>query len=52
VSYEAGICPVIERLYYKELMCTDVCHANTTERDLDDVVMAFEKVYANLDELR
>ncbi|MEO8576633.1 MAG: DegT/DnrJ/EryC1/StrS family aminotransferase [Gemmatimonadales bacterium] len=52
VSYEAGICPVIERLYYRELMCTDVCHADIRESDLLDVVAAFEKVYACLDELR
>ncbi|MDO8502336.1 MAG: DegT/DnrJ/EryC1/StrS family aminotransferase [Gemmatimonadaceae bacterium] len=47
VSYEPGICPVIERLYYKELMCTDVIHASMTEADLMDVVTAFEKVYEN-----
>jgi dTDP-4-amino-4,6-dideoxygalactose transaminase len=52
VSYEPGICPVIERLYYRELMCTDVCHADIRESDLLDVVHAFEKVYANLGELR
>lgn len=52
VSYEPGICPVIERLYYKELMCTDVIHANTTEADLMDVVRAFEKVYENRYQLR
>jgi dTDP-4-amino-4,6-dideoxygalactose transaminase len=51
VDYSAGSCPVIERLYYKELMCTDVCHADTGTSDLDDVVAAFEKVYDNLDEL-
>ena len=52
VSYEPGLCPVNERLYYKELMCTDVCHANIAESDLLDVVSAFEKVYSNLSELR
>ena len=52
VSYEPGICPVIELLYYRELMCTDVCHADIRESDLLDVVAAFEKVYANIEELR
>jgi hypothetical protein len=33
-------------------MCTDVCHANTTEADLMDVVHAFQKVYDNIGELR
>jgi dTDP-4-amino-4,6-dideoxygalactose transaminase len=52
VDYSPGCCPVIERLYYKELMCTDVCHANTTDDDLMDVVRAFEKVYSNISELQ
>ena len=52
VNYDPGSCPVVERLYYRELMCTDVCHANTDEADLVDVVAAFEKVYSNISELR
>jgi perosamine synthetase len=52
VDYSLGSCPVIERLYYRELMCTDVIHAQVTEPDLLDVVAAFEKIYSNLDELR
>ena len=52
VDYSLGSCPVIERLYYKELMCTDMCHADMRESDLDDVVTAFEKIYSNLSELQ
>jgi dTDP-4-amino-4,6-dideoxygalactose transaminase len=52
VDYSPGCCPVIERLYYKELMCTDVCHANTTDEDLVDVVKAFEKIYENIGALQ
>jgi hypothetical protein len=33
-------------------MCTDVCHAQILEPDLLDVVAAFEKIFANLDELK
>ena len=51
VDYSLGSCPVIERLYYRELMCTDVCHAQIGDADLVDVVDAFQKVYDNLDEL-
>lgn len=51
VSYQRGICPVIERLYYHELMCTDVCHADTTTADLEDVVAAFDKIYDHLSDL-
>ena len=52
VDYSLGSCPVIERLYYRELMCTDVCHAKISDLDLIDVASAFEKIYSNLDELR
>jgi len=38
-------------MYYRELMITDVCHANTSEKDLDDVAEAFSKVLGNLGEL-
>jgi dTDP-4-amino-4,6-dideoxygalactose transaminase len=51
VDYSAGSCPVIERLYYKELMCTDAIHSSIEETDLMDIVLAFEKVYANIPEL-
>jgi len=51
LHYEPGLCPVAERMYYRELMITDVCHANTTEKDLDDVIEAFSKVLGNLGEL-
>jgi perosamine synthetase len=52
VSYDRGICPVAEKMYYDNLMYTDICHAGVTQRDLDDVVDAFHKVLENLDELR
>jgi perosamine synthetase len=52
VSYERGLCPVAERMHFQELMYTNVCHADITERDLADVVSAFDKVMSNLDELR
>ncbi len=51
VSYDKGICPACERMYYEELLCTNVCHAAATEDDLADVVTAVRKVYDNLDEL-
>jgi dTDP-4-amino-4,6-dideoxygalactose transaminase len=52
VSYEKGICPVTEQMYFKELMFTNVCHANIHQSDLEDVVKAFEKVFNNLNDLK
>jgi perosamine synthetase len=51
VSYEPGLCPVTERMYYNELLIMDVCHANMQRQDLDDTVNAFEKVINHISEL-
>lgn len=51
VSYEKGICPVTERMYYKEVMLANVCYAGMSRCDLDDVVDAFQKVTENIAEL-
>jgi dTDP-4-amino-4,6-dideoxygalactose transaminase len=51
VSYEKGICPVAERMHYEELMAADLCHANVTRHDLDDVVAAFQKVLEHAKEM-
>jgi perosamine synthetase len=52
VSYEKGICPVVERMYEKELFLNEIIRPPATKEDLDDVVAAFQKVYDNLDELK
>jgi perosamine synthetase len=52
VSYEAGVCPVAERLHDEELLLLDVCRAPLTEDDIDDVADSFAKVLGNLDALR
>jgi dTDP-4-amino-4,6-dideoxygalactose transaminase len=51
VNYQPGICPVTERMYYKELMYTNICHANVTNCDLEDIIRAFEKIMSNLKDL-
>ena len=52
ISYEKGLCPVAERMHFKELFCHEYMRPPMTRGDLDDVVRAFHKVYENLDELR
>jgi len=47
VSYDRGICPVTERMYFKELLITNVCHSGTEPADMDDVAEAFAKVLSN-----
>ena len=50
-SYERGICPVTERMYFEELLYTDICHADITRKDLDDFVEAVAKVLSRRGEL-
>lgn len=52
VSYGLGICPVTERMHYEEVIYTNVCHAGTSQADLEDVVTAFQKVCDNSDSLK
>jgi len=52
VSYARGICPVAERMHDQELLYTAICHANSSERDLQDWIDAFDKVLSHATELR
>ena len=52
VSYEKGICPVVERMYEKEVFLNDLCRTTHTKSDIDDIVNAFYKVLENKDELK
>ena len=51
VSYEKGICPVVERMHYDELITHEFMRPGMTTQDLNDVVDAFYKVAENYKEL-
>jgi dTDP-4-amino-4,6-dideoxygalactose transaminase len=44
VSYERGVCPVTERMHYKEVLFTNAIHAQTTAKDVEDIAAAMHKV--------
>jgi perosamine synthetase len=44
ISYEKGICPVVEKIESEQLIYTNICRASVTESDIDDVIHAFDKV--------
>jgi len=46
-NYAKGICPTVERMFEKELFHCPLIREAVTEKDLDDVYNAFEKVYNN-----
>jgi len=52
INYKKGLCPVAERMYYKELFHHEFMRPPVSKRDLDDMVSAFEKVYNYRDELK
>jgi dTDP-4-amino-4,6-dideoxygalactose transaminase len=51
VNYQAGICPVTERMYYRELMYTNICRAGISTDDLNDTIAAFEKIFSHIREI-
>ncbi|MBD3296630.1 MAG: aminotransferase class V-fold PLP-dependent enzyme [Candidatus Omnitrophica bacterium] len=51
ISYSEGDCPVTENMHYERLFVLPVCRAPQTEKDIDDVVSAFEKILYSQDDL-
>lgn len=46
-DYKKGLCLVAERMHEKELFSHELMRPPMTKEDLDDVVLAFNKVYYN-----
>lgn len=51
VTYNKGLAPVAERMYEKELIVHEYITPFMSRNDLDDLVIAFEKVYEGRDTL-
>lgn len=52
VSYAPGICPIAERMHDAELIVGDFGDIAQTERDMDEIASAFDKVVSGLQQLR
>ena len=52
VNYDLGICPNAELLHFKELFSHEYMRPGMEVNDLKDVVDAFEKVAANVNEIK
>jgi len=52
VSYEKGLCPVTEKMFYEEVFTHEYMRPTFSKRDLEDVINAYEKVYENLSDLK
>lgn len=52
LSYEKGRCPTAERMYFKELLTTDICKYPNSEREIEEFVRAVGKIRDNVDVLK
>ncbi len=52
VSYEKGLCPVTEKMFYEEVFTHEYMRPSFSKRDLEDVVNAYEKVYECVPDLK
>ncbi len=52
VTYGQGLCPVAERLHAETFFALNLCMFEYEDADVDLVIAAFRKVWANLDTLR
>lgn len=52
VSYERGICPVAEKLHQESFIGLAMCLHDLKHADIDLIGKAFQKVWANLDQLK
>jgi len=52
VDYSKGICPVTEKLHFEELFTHEYMRPGMSKSDMDDVILAFNKVIENIDELK
>ena len=52
VDYSKGICPVAERMYEKELLCTNICQPPQTKKEIDLFIRAIIKIEKSINELK
>ena len=52
VSYQKGICPVVEKMHEDILITHELIRPGMLREDLDDVAAAFKKVWDNIRELK
>lgn len=52
ISYAPGLCPVAERLHTETFFFLNLCMYEYEDADIDLVIAAFHKVWANLDLLK
>ena len=44
-DYREGLCPVVEKMHFEELLTADICRVPFTESDIDDFFTAIDKIW-------
>ncbi len=52
INYSQGICPIAEDMHFNKLFYHEFMRPGMTQKDMQDVIYAFEKVFENIDELK
>jgi len=52
VNYSLGVCPNVERAHFERVILHELMRPGMSKSDLDDVAMAFHKVWGALPELK
>ena len=52
VHYKEGLCPNAERLYFKEMITTDICKYPNSEKEVNEFIEAVNKIKDNLVSLK
>jgi dTDP-4-amino-4,6-dideoxygalactose transaminase len=47
LHYEEGSCPTAERLYFKEMITTDICKYPNSKKEIDEFISAVQKIEDN-----
>lgn len=50
--YRRGLCPIAERLYYEELLLSNITHLARNARDIDFFILAFQKIESQIEKLK
>ena len=50
-DYKYGLCPVVERMHYKELLTADICRVPFTKTDIDGFFEAIDKIWEDRSEI-
>ena len=49
LNYERGICPNAEEMHFQSLLTTDICRYPNGENEIEEFVLAIDKIMKNKD---